>query len=309
MANTPKTIVDVVGAVKDYTVNTLQNAEVIEGKNLVDYLHPVSLGSFTKQANGVLQSSGTDTRAANFTFVGVKSDSTTYEAGDTYTVSANTHYTRNITIQEDTVRMIVGHNGASRDFKEILSTPLPAGNYVFSFDMVGADTSTIGGYSFKNVMITVPTEDDVYEPYYIPLKDRLESSSGVPFRFGIDGNGNYGYIKDGADTVTPFKNPTGTKSDTYTTNGTYTPDVTDYATHSVTVAVPSSTPTLDALDCRGVRVIFEPYSKSENISFDWVDVIGHNGSSYVYGRVGGTSTWPDIVVPTHGQQYIYIYFH
>ena len=27
----------------------------------------------------------------------------------------------------------------------------------------------------------------------------------VPFKFGIDGQGNYGYIKDGADTVTPFK--------------------------------------------------------------------------------------------------------
>ena len=211
-------------------------------------------------------------------------------------------------------------------------------------------------------------------------------------RFGIDAGGNYGYIKAGADTVTPFKNPTGTKSDTYTANGTYTPDVTDYATHSVTVNVPSTTPTgnagpgdvlsgktfssasypsgstgtmanrgsfsftptltraditsngnytvtsstssgsgagyysgvsvgqgsktfnvnvqpsLTALDARGVRVIFEPYSKSESISYDWVDVIGHNGSSYVYGRVAGTSTWPDVVVPTHGQQYIYIYW-
>lgn len=27
----------------------------------------------------------------------------------------------------------------------------------------------------------------------------------APFSFGIDANGNYGYIKDGADTVTPFK--------------------------------------------------------------------------------------------------------
>lgn len=27
----------------------------------------------------------------------------------------------------------------------------------------------------------------------------------IPFEFGIDENGNYGYIKVGADTVTPFK--------------------------------------------------------------------------------------------------------
>ena len=28
----------------------------------------------------------------------------------------------------------------------------------------------------------------------------------VPFSFGVDANGNYGYIKDGADSVTPFNN-------------------------------------------------------------------------------------------------------
>ena len=31
-----------------------------------------------------------------------------------------------------------------------------------------------------------------------------EINEKMPFRFGIDENGNYGYIKDGADTVTPF---------------------------------------------------------------------------------------------------------
>ena len=31
-------------------------------------------------------------------------------------------------------------------------------------------------------------------------------SSLLPFKLGIDENGNYGYIKDGADTVTPFSN-------------------------------------------------------------------------------------------------------
>ena len=36
------------------------------------------------------------------------------------------------------------------------------------------------------------------------LADKV-SATDVPFRFGVDANGNYGYIKDGADTVTPFK--------------------------------------------------------------------------------------------------------
>lgn len=33
---------------------------------------------------------------------------------------------------------------------------------------------------------------------------RKEINNKVPFSFGVDANGNYGYIKDGADTVTPF---------------------------------------------------------------------------------------------------------
>lgn len=34
---------------------------------------------------------------------------------------------------------------------------------------------------------------------------KYEDLQGMPFKLGIDANGNYGYIKAGADTVTPFK--------------------------------------------------------------------------------------------------------
>jgi len=162
----------------------------------------------------------------------------------------------------------------------------------------------------------------------------------APFRFGVDSNGKYGYIKDGADTVTPFKGDPNLQSKSVspsTSAQTVAPDsgydglssvsvgAIQTQTKSVTPSSSSQTITPDSgkylssvsvgavsltsLDCRGIRVIFEPYSKSESISYDYVDVIGHNGSSYVYARVGGNSTWVDCVVPTHGQQYIYIYWH
>ena len=77
-------------------------------------------------------------------------------------------------------------------------------------------------------------------------KDNLKlASSGTTgtgeIRFGVDGNGNYGYIKAGADSVTPFKNPTGNKAiPQITQNGTVTGiDVEDYATASVIVNVES----------------------------------------------------------------------
>ena len=81
-----------------------------------------------------------------------------------------------------------------------------------------------------------------------PLQNKVITAAlaNGNIKFGIDSQGNYGYIKAGADTVTPFKNPTGTKYDTYTTNGTYTPDVENYATHNIVVAVPGGTPTLQS---------------------------------------------------------------
>lgn len=37
-------------------------------------------------------------------------------------------------------------------------------------------------------------------------KALTDKTHGVSFQFGIDGNGDYGYIKDGEETVTPFRN-------------------------------------------------------------------------------------------------------
>jgi hypothetical protein len=65
----------------------------------------------------------------------------------------------------------------------------------------------------------------------------------VPFSFGIDGSGNYGYKKAGADTVTPFKT-VGTRGE-ITTNGTYTAisDINKDGYSSVKVNVASSVQT------------------------------------------------------------------
>lgn len=45
------------------------------------------------------------------------------------------------------------------------------------------------------------------EEFVNNLIDSIKSlfNKKVPFSFGIDKNGNYGYIKEGADSVTPFK--------------------------------------------------------------------------------------------------------
>ena len=41
----------------------------------------------------------------------------------------------------------------------------------------------------------------------------------MPFKFGVDSSGNYGYIKAGADTVTPFLTRTGNASASHVLEG------------------------------------------------------------------------------------------
>ena len=75
----------------------------------------------------------------------------------------------------------------------------------------------------------------------------LLTSGNDHFQFGVDSNGNYGYIKAGADTVTPFKT-TGTRSTEITANGTYIAktDISKDGYESVEVNVPQVTPNLQS---------------------------------------------------------------
>lgn len=57
----------------------------------------------------------------------------------------------------------------------------------------GIDADTVGGYSI----------DDISNDIAADISNNI--AEHVPFPFGIDENGNYGYIKAGADSVTPFK--------------------------------------------------------------------------------------------------------
>lgn len=67
-----------------------------------------------------------------------------------------------------------------------------------------ADAKSINGYNLKDAAArqSIANLDTV----------KLASSGGASgsIRFGVDGDGNYGYFKAGADTVTPFKSATKT---------------------------------------------------------------------------------------------------
>ena len=107
-------------------------------------------------------------------------------------------------------------------------------------------------------------------------------------RFGVDGNGNYGYIKAGADSVTPFKNPNGTKSISIAANGTTTHDVEDYANASISVAV---TPNLQSKSATAS-------TSQQTISAD----SGYDGLSSV--TIAAATKQSKTVTPTSSQQVI-----
>ena len=87
----------------------------------------------------------------------------------------------------------------------------------FGGDLINAPADNWIWFSvlYKNARIIAFNKDSiailhrnngVYDGWKIINPDNITSlNNKVPFSFGIDANGNYGYIKDGADTVTPFK--------------------------------------------------------------------------------------------------------
>lgn len=120
-------------------------------------------------------------------------------------------------------------NGASIESIELTSSD----NYVDTYTVNLTDGTTTSFNVTNGQAYTIPKDSVVYyegndtpEGYvdtnppsgsgdFAQIDDTAPSSSKVyssnkintdyPFKFGVDDNGNYGYYKAGADTVTPFK--------------------------------------------------------------------------------------------------------
>ena len=65
---------------------------------------------------------------------------------------------------------------------------------------------TVNCSGISSIIVTVVDQYNDNNPMELEFEFQKMSSKGVMFNFGIDANGNYGYYKDGADTVTPFNN-------------------------------------------------------------------------------------------------------
>ena len=78
----------------------------------------------------------------------------------------------------------------------------------------------------------------------------------MPFKFGVDSSGNYGYIKDGADTVTPFLTRTGNAVASHVLTG-YT--FSNASSSGLTGTMPNNGAKTASLNCGGSYTIPEGY--------------------------------------------------
>lgn len=62
-------------------------------------------------------------------------------------------------------RLAITHNGSSKDIEIDFAWGLPVGIYTLQFELTGTNVRTVGGYSFKNVMVEVGSSATTYEPY------------------------------------------------------------------------------------------------------------------------------------------------
>lgn len=79
-------------------------------------------------------------------------------------------------------------------------------------------TFAVQNTSGNNNSIVITVNDAASSKFSVKFGSNKELN--FPFGLGIDANGNYGYVKAGADTVTPFKELTNTTGGNYSTAST-----------------------------------------------------------------------------------------
>ena len=87
-----------------------------------------------------------------------------------------------------------------------------------NFDKIDAAIEGVSGGALSLEEIEASTNLDGKIPSAAALKEVNNSLGGL--KFGVDSNGNYGYIKAGADTVTPFSSYDVKKSNAASSPGT-----------------------------------------------------------------------------------------
>jgi len=132
------------------------------GKNLFNYEEVESLSNIVNN-NGTFTNAATDTRTY-FAFTVQQYNGSTYVKGNNLNISASGRYSFPITVDSAITKLRIKHNGASKEFR--FDFPFTKeGTFCVSVEVTSADPTTIGGVTFKNVMIESGSTATAYAPY------------------------------------------------------------------------------------------------------------------------------------------------
>lgn len=150
------------GELKSAPVNNLN----IIGTNFIDFSKRYNKGS-CDFSDGVLSNKTVDTGTTTFVQVqgrvGYENPEILYS---TPVFKAGQHYSCPFVLKHGQA-LRVKFNGATRDivFLDSIILPNQYRSFVFSFDVVSANPSVVGGVKIKNLMLTKGTSEKSYSPY------------------------------------------------------------------------------------------------------------------------------------------------
>lgn len=179
--------------------NLAANENVLGAKNQLNDSNCM-LNNMT-QSGHTFTSNATDTRDF-FDFEILAYEGTTYLAvlGGA-PISEPKTYEFEITIPNNVNRLSIKHNGAQADIGIFVNINV-TGTWVLSIDITGIDPTTVGGLSFKDIMLRPAS---VVDPTFVPFAETnlqlTKKTSGLSNRNLVD-NGWFTVNQRGATTVT-----------------------------------------------------------------------------------------------------------
>lgn len=137
------------------------------GKNLLNtnecYLTNMS------QSNGVFTNTAADTRSSvNFTLREQNGQDANQVTRECFYINTSTagKFIQNFTINNnDTIYLLLKHNGSSRDLRMLFRWAAGTGSFRFMADIDSADPTVIGGFTLHNIQIIKLNDNDEYETY------------------------------------------------------------------------------------------------------------------------------------------------
>lgn len=133
------------------------------GKNLFN-ADDTTINNFSRSGT-TFTNSDTDSRTEFYCYFGLqKNGSFVVPYQKLFQASTPGKYSGSFTTSEDVDTIAIKHNGSQRDF--VIYTPFTGtGTFTLSMDVIGADPTTVGGLSFKEVQIESGSTATSYAPY------------------------------------------------------------------------------------------------------------------------------------------------